>query len=183
MNILRLARAPIVAGAVALWLIGSFCFFTFGPYRELREKGDGARLLEERFGYAEDASHTWLERIGPDGRSQYRTFQILDVGNAFLLAVALSLALTLALSRLLGPTHWAVNIAYLPFAVLLLEIVENAFLLFVASRHPQQLPMPLQIASVATTTKLLTSFALFPLTFSSLAALGLQRFWRRAKGS
>jgi|GEM_PF-1308739 len=175
----RIATGRVAGAAVFAWIALSAAFFALGPYASIKSAGEEASLLEERFGYSAADAHEWLESIGPDGRTAYGTFQLLDVGNALLTAIALTLVLAFSLGRLFGPSRRPLLLAYLPLAVGFLELVENTCLGLAVSGFPDPQAGVLGVASGVTMLKLSLGFCVFPMTALCLIAVFIAGIVRR----
>lgn len=144
----------LLLGAFLLWLAVSSAFFALGPYRSIVEGGGNAPMLEERFGYSTSQAQTWLEALGPAGRSAYVQFQWLDAGVAILGAIVFVLAIAWGLGRIgreRTPWRW---LAGVPVLIGVLELLENICLGLTASAHPELVSELVTLASATTMAKL-----------------------------
>jgi hypothetical protein len=178
-KIQSVATWRVVAPVVAIWIGLSASFFMLGPYSQILDAGKGTSLPEERFGYSSEKVEEWFDQIGPEGRRAYNTFQLLDIGNAILAAVAMTLALMFTLPRLFGSSRVVLLIASLPLAFGVLEICENILLQQAVSAFPNSTAGLLAVSSPVTRAKLVLGFILLPLTAISFLAVFV--VWLRSR--
>jgi hypothetical protein len=182
MNPKSTADGVSVLVCVVVWLTFSTASFAFGPYGEL-VRLSGAPLLETRFeGYAAEALSGQLNLIGGRGRALYEQFQVLDAANAILMAIALSLLIRFAVSRLAGERSALKALLYLPVAACILELAENAALIDALRRFPAAGSFADTVGSV-TQLKLVVGFGSLLLALLSLVALGVAPLVRRTRRS
>ena len=144
----------IVLAVIVVWQIVGFLFFSLGPYSPITELG--GTLPEERFGYEPDELASWLSEIGDSGRSLYQTFQLWDVTNAAVTAIALTIGLTFTLGRLFPADHYVHTFRQFPAIVFVLELVENLLLYLNVSNFPD--PIAAGILPITTMIKLVFGF-------------------------
>ncbi len=177
----KAATGGNLVAALVLWLGFSVFLFNAGAYQSVQAAAGGAKLLEERFGYTSTQAGDFLQTLGNDGRAAYRSFQFWDGLNALLMAVAFTLALAFALSRLLFARNPLRLIAFLPLLAGLCEWAENAALLSMLSSFPNEAPTVCSMASALTRMKLALGFSVMPLTVLAFLALGIKALRQRLK--
>jgi hypothetical protein len=147
-------RAVIVA--LLLWLGAGFVLFQLGPYAELSDMAPGLAPLDARLGYAWTDMEIYLAVLGESGRRLYRVFLIADLGNAILMASAMSLLLVFLTTRLGLEGSWIGNVAFAPIAAGILDLLENVLLLVMLHRFPDIAESLASAGSTTTALKLLT---------------------------
>ncbi|MFK7802471.1 MAG: hypothetical protein AB8G95_12620 [Anaerolineae bacterium] len=179
MSILKPSNGWVVLAIIICWQVVASLFFIVGPYPVIAEMNIGP-LPEERFGYQASELATWLEDLGDAGRTLYQQFQLLDIINAVVAAVALSIGLSFVLTRLFPADHWVQSAKWLPAAVFVLEVVENLLLYTNTSSYPD-LTMASLISAI-TIIKLILGFGSM-LLFVIFAIWSLVKFFRSRKAS
>lgn len=177
----KAATGRNVIAALVLWLGFSVFLFNAGAYKSVQAAAGGAKLLEERFGYTSTQAVEFLQTLGNEGREAYRNFQFFDGLNALIMAVAFTLALTFAASRLLVASNPIRLIAFLPLAAGLCEWAENAALLSMLSSFPSEAPLASSLGSALTRVKFVLGFSVMPLTVLAFLALGFKALRQRRK--
>jgi hypothetical protein len=163
----RWRRLPRVSGRTAALLLLAFvavsaAFFTTGPASDVRALAGGT-LVDETPGYTADWLHAQLGGYGPAGRALYARFLLMDAAYAALFSVAVSSAIAAAVR----PASSAMTrlAAALPVLAGGCDWLENAGLLVLLARYPQQVPVLAASLGVITPVKL----ALVQLSFLVLA--------------
>lgn len=176
-----LASGSTVIICLIIWLAFSSAVFALGPYAELTRLSGGP-LLEETFGYTAGDVAARLHQLGGRGRVSYQQFQVLDAGNALLMAIALALALRFATTRLTGPGNVLRGIVIMPVLAAGGELVENWMLLGAIQDYPADSALALHVGMV-TLTKLVLGFGSLLLVVLSFAALAGRWAVRRLSGA
>lgn len=165
---------------VALWLGFSIYLFNFGPYTPLRSAGQGAPLLEETFGVDVGQIDSRLALLGPDGRSLYLWFQVLDFVNAFLAAVAMTFLLVFVYRRLIGHGNPAGLLVFLPVLLFAVEVAENALLINAIAGHPEP-GVAISTLGTVTVIKFGFNFLIGPVLIIGLVVLAIKTARTRRK--
>lgn len=125
------------------------------PFSErLAGLSGGSGLIDLKFGYTPQFVHELIATYGDEGRAAYRRFtSTYDV----VFPVAYSLLLSLLISWLLArgtPADSRLRLLNLvPLGAWAFDWLENAFIIALLSRFPDQSPLIAWLASLATTTK------------------------------
>lgn len=155
LNILKPKSGWIVFAIIVGWQMIGALFFTLGAYPKIASLEAGT-MPEESFGYSADEINSWLTNLADSGRELYQQFQLLDVANAAITAVALTAGLSYTLQRLFPENKQLQLITYIPSLVFILELLENLLLYINAANFPDSFVVGL--ASTITITKLILGF-------------------------
>ena len=158
-SLTHIATGRTVVVALLLWLGAGFVLFQLGPYPELAGMAPGLEPLDERMGYSWTEVEVYLAVLGESGRRLYRVFLVADLGNAILMASAVSLLLTFLTIRLGLERSWFGIAAFIPIAGGALDLLENAMLLVMLGQFPNVTESLAGAASMTTALKLVTGMA------------------------
>lgn len=176
MNILKPKNGWVVLAIIIGWQAIASLFFVAGPYPALTALEVGT-LPEERFGYQANELATWFESLEESGRATYQQFQLLDVLNAALGAIALSIGLGFVLPRLFPADHWVQSAKWLPTAIFGLELIENLLLYLNSANFPE--PTLTGIVPLVTLIKLIFGFGSMLLFVITAVWLAVRQFRNR----
>ena len=119
-----------------------------------------------------------LHVLGEEGRNSYHTFQLLDVWNALLMIIALTLSLAFTLTRLVAARSPLRLLVYLPVLTGAGELLENSLLLAELSSFPAATAAGKLVGPI-TSAKLGPAFIAFPVTVLCFVALGIKALGNR----
>lgn len=154
-----IATGRTVIFALLLWLGAGLVLFQLGPYDELTLMAPGLEPLDERMGYAWTDVQVYFAVLGEAGRRLYRVFLVADLGNAILMASAVTLLLVFLTARLGLERTWIGMVAFIPIVSGALDLVENTLLLIMLGRFPDLAESLTGAASTITTLKLVSVLA------------------------
>ncbi|MEM9776261.1 MAG: hypothetical protein AAF902_16915 [Chloroflexota bacterium] len=177
MNLFKIQNGWSVLAIILAWQIAGALFFAFGPYQAINEMTPDT-IPEERFNYEPDELTSWLDSLGDSGRDLYQQFQLWDVVNAAVTAVALTIGLTFTLGRLFPADHYMHTFRQLPALVFVLELLENALLYFNASSFPDLVGG--SIVPITTTLKLFFGFGTMLFFLATVVWLIVNYFRQRS---
>jgi hypothetical protein len=154
-------RVVLVSSAFLAAFAYGFLLFNFGPYAQVRERLPKVSFPEERLSYKNEDLRQFIGQltIEQDGASQvyltaYKGFQIFDILNGALLALALGTAIW-ALTR--GMTRasilkWLIS---LPLLMFVFDLSENLAIIKVVDSWPAWYPGLGALAATFTMAKMI----------------------------
>lgn len=118
------------------------------------------RPLDLTPAYSPDYAYASLASLGDDGRRLYAMVELtIDVVYPIVYALLFFLLARAMLARSLPAPRWLERAILLPFLPAALDIIENAFILALILEFPERHDGVARLASVITTSKLLSLIA------------------------
>jgi len=151
MNILgKLATGKIILILLALFLLVNFVAVPL-VYPKFQ-------TLDMSNGYSPAQAYQLIASYGPQGRQNYAIIEVtLDLVYPFVSALLFGLLILYSFQRGLPNQKWAYWLAFLPFAVMASDYLENICVLILLLEYPRELDAVARIASFFTTAKLVLS--------------------------
>lgn len=149
----------MLALSVAGWL--GFSLFLFGSrYEAVAQRVAPDVLIEEQPVTAASDVTSVLDRLGPDGRTEYAAFQNLDLIHAALAAAVLSIVILFCVERFGTSLAWR-GLAAVPIGVFAAECVENLTLSRLIAAYPGVSAGAITILGTATRAKFVFGLVAF----------------------
>ena len=120
------------------------------------------QTLDTLPGYTPEKAYELISSYGDQGRQSYVITELtLDLIYPLILALLFSAAIFYTFQRGFPGLAWSGRLALIPFAIMLVDYLENACIIFMLRSYPRQIPIVASISNVFTITKLtLTPFEL-----------------------
>ncbi len=149
----RNAKTPVVLVFLAFLLLFAMVLVPSAQARvEVFSGGTG--FIDMRFSYTPDQVSAMIKSYGDAGRAVYLTFtSTADMLYPVVYSVFFSLILTLLLQRGFKADSRLQLLNLLPFGAMIFDWLENANLLLLLSRYPEELPGVALFSSYCTSIK------------------------------
>ena len=124
---------------------------------------DGMKLLDVLpFGYEAQYVQLLFDFLGEEGRHAYLTRQLpLDMIYPGLFAISYSLITVCFLSKMGKFKGWAVNLAFIPVVVGLTDYLENAGIITMLLKYPNQTSLMVELTSTFSVVKAMSTTVYF----------------------
>ena len=142
------------------------------------EFADGMQLLDVLpFGYEVQYVHLLFDTLGEEGRHAYLTRQLpLDIIYPGLFAISYSLITVYLLNKMGKFQGWAVNVAFIPVVVGLADYAENAGIITMLLKYPNQTSMMVELTSTFSVVKAMSTTVFFVCLMVVLIAYAILYF-------
>jgi hypothetical protein len=156
----RTSRGPLLAVVVVVFLVLLYLisFAPDVPFSDayIRRVSGGHGVLDLMFGYGPAAGAAALDALGPQGRSAYNGFQLVDLAFPASYAIGLG-SLILALFRRPWPAR-AYALALVPVVTAAFDYAENVGVFIALRTYPDTSTAALLLASGAGVVKMVGSY-------------------------
>lgn len=143
---------------------------------------DGMELLDVLpFGYEAHYVQLLFDTLGEEGRHTYLTRQLpLDMLYPGLFAVSYSLITVYLLSKMGKFNGWVVNLAFIPIVVGLADYLENAGIITMLLKYPNQTNLMVEMTSTFSVVKAMSTTVFFVCLVVILVAYAILHFRRKS---
>jgi len=162
---------------VIIYIAASVVIFNFGFIPAISQLSQGFDIPDNTFNYTPEYLYRVFSIYGEEGQGLYRSFLLLlDFIYPVLFAFTISILLAYLFERLIPKARFL----YLsPFVALLLDYLENIFMVTLLLNYPAKLIALARITSVITTLKLILVNLLFAITLIALASVLMKALYKK----
>lgn len=139
---------------------------------------DGMKLLDMLpTGYESEYVNLLFDTLGEEGRHAYLTRQLpIDMIYPGLFAFSYSLIMVYFLSKLDRFKGWIVNLAFLPIVAGMADYLENAGIITMLLKYPNQTSWMVELTSTFSVVKAMSTTVYFVTLIVVLLIFGFKRF-------
>lgn len=139
---------------------------------------DGMKLLDMLpFGYESEYVRQLFDTLGEEGRSTYLKRQLpVDMLYPGLFAISYSLIMVYFLSKMNKFNGWVVNLAFLPIVAGLADYLENAGIITMLIKYPNQTRLMAELTSTFSVLKAMSTTVYFFVLLIVLIAFGISYY-------